>query len=339
MSGALPRVERQRSTRDAILELGMRSRSELGFVAVFALVFAPVLGASSRGHAFERSTVDDDPTTPLWWRFRTVIVRPVYDSSDDLGDAEVRSAIERSLATWNAAAAGCSDFRLVDGGYPTGLATNLEDGRHDGENRIRWRETEWPDEMETLALTTSVYRRSTGQILDTDIDLNGVHHEWSATDDPAAVRTDVENTLTHELGHLLGLAHVLDPEATMFGESYPGDLAKRSLTEDDVNGLCYVYPSGERSPGAPLLESDPLTSGCSLAATRSVIPRWWLLVALGLAARLASTSRRARRRVRRRRTPGDRRGAHRDGTACASTRAAGRRGAPSPARRRSRPRG
>jgi hypothetical protein len=297
-------------------------------ILVLALAGALPGLAPAGAHAYVRSTVEGDPSTPLFWRFRTVPLRLAPDSCDDLGGAAVELAIARSIATWNEAARGCSDFRLVDDGYPSGSATNLFDGEPDGENRILWRETVWPEEVptHTLALTTSIHRVATGEIVDADIDLNGVHHTWTAVDDPAAARVDVENTVTHELGHLLGLAHVPDAEATMYGESAPGDLDKRSLAEDDVAGLCSVYPDGARTPGAPVYSGTPLTSGCVVrGAPGRPAPIGILAVGLGLLI------------LRRRR--GARRGAREGETACASTRGAGRPGAPSRARPGSPPTG
>jgi MYXO-CTERM domain-containing protein len=55
---------------------------------------------------------------------------------------------------------------------------------------------------------------------------------------------DLRNTLTHEVGHLVGLAHVPDsqPAATMFARTTPGEIEKRSLSEDDIAGVCAIYP-------------------------------------------------------------------------------------------------
>lgn len=252
-----------------------------------ALVVISIVWLTASGaRAFERSTVIGEPERPLFWDARVVHLRTAYDSCDDLGPEAVGGAVARSVATWNRAGDVCSDFRMVDDGYPTGFATNLIGAEgYDGENRIIWRERSWPDDISpaTLALTTLVFRRSTGQILDADIDLNGVSHTWTVAD--AGALTDAENTLTHELGHLLGLGHVSDPEATMYGQSDPGDLEKRSLSDDDAAGLCFTYPAGLASPGAPYVRSPPLTGCAATIRGRPSVPAtagwlaltlWWL---------------------------------------------------------------
>jgi hypothetical protein len=246
-----------------------------------AILLALALPCPAR--AWVRSTVEDDPSTPLFWRFRGVTVRPAYDTSDDVPRDRIRVAVTRSIAAWNTAADPCSDFLLEDGGMPSGLSTNLDGGDADQENRIVWREDVWPEDVPsgTLALTTLVYREASGQIIDADIDLNGVHHFWTDTDTPGSVDTDVQNTLTHELGHLLGLAHAPDPAATMYRESAPGDLEKRTLSEDDVLGLCSIYPAGQPTPLAPDFRPIPLTTGCAAARGRGP---GWIAIAFGLSA-------------------------------------------------------
>ncbi len=227
--------------------------------------------------AFVRSTVESDPSKPLFWRYRTVIMRPAYDTSADLPPDVIRAAIDRSMATWNGAADGCSDFRFGDGGQPTGLTTNGFGGERDGENRIVWHENDWPADLtggDVLAVTTTLYRVSTGQILDADIDVNGAQYTWTDTTDPSMVQTDVQNAMTHELGHVLGLAHSPEMDATMYYESPPGDLDKRTLAQDDVDGLCYIYPERLATPGAPPMQTPPLSSSCSASPGRGGSPAW-----------------------------------------------------------------
>ena len=285
---------------------------------VSALLLVSVL-ALPQARAFERSRVDTDPDTALFWRHRTLEVHPAVDTCRDLDPAVTRAALLRSIDTWNTAADGCSDLRILDGGYPSAMNSTLFGAAADGENRIIWREEEWPDTIsaDTLALTTIIYRRSTGEILDADIDLNGVHQLFTVSDDGAIARTDVENTLTHELGHLIGLAHVPDPDATMFASSALGELDKRTLSVDDVAGLCTVYPEGRLTPGAPILDGRDLMGGCAVRtrqseARRSEAPPLLLALSLCLLAR--------RRRAARRAAP-------QGGKACASSGAERRRGA------------
>ncbi len=252
------------------------------------------MGFAAPARAYERSTVDSDPSRALFWRYRTVLVHPRDGSSQELEGARVTAALARSMATWNQAAEGCpSDFFFVDAGPAASEETNLSGGPHDGENRVVWRETWWPQDVDpaTLALTTSVYRRSTGQLLDADIDVNGVHHTWTDADVPQPGLADAENTLTHELGHMLGLAHVTDPEATMFARSDSGEVNKRSLEADDIDGLCFIYPEGARTPGAPADEPMALMGGCAVRDATRDRPALWGL-ALGLAALVTRLRRR-----------------------------------------------
>lgn len=228
--------------------------------------------APTSARAFERETVEGRPDTPLFWKERDIAVRAAIFTSADVAPEGVESAVEASIAEWRTAAADCSDLVLRMGATPTDESTNLFGGMRDGENRIVWREDEWPLEVspDALAITTTVYRTASGEILDADIDVNGVHFQWSATDDPAATLNDVQNTLTHELGHLLGFAHTIEPEATMYGSSDPGEIAKRSLHADDIAAVCTVYPFGRESPGALGIRSSGLTgeSTCAVSGGR-----------------------------------------------------------------------
>lgn len=246
--------------------------------------------------AFERATVTDDPSTELAWPMREIELRIAADTSEDVAADPLLGAIGRSMATWSSAAE-CTDVMLIDGGEPSGLRSNLMGGAHDLENRIVFRESGWPADLgpETLAITTLVYRRSTGEILDADIDVNAVDHTWSAAAAPPAGTTDVENTMTHEIGHLLGFAHVGDPDATMYGESDPGDVLKRDLSQDDVDAVCYVYPRGMVTPGGDG-PRPPLASGCAVAARGAAGPAIPLaLAALALLRRRSTRARSAAR--------------------------------------------
>ena len=115
------------------------------------------------------------------------------------------------------------------------------------------------------AITVVTYDHETGQILDADVELNlrsalnPGGYVFDAAGDPASV--DLQTVLTHELGHVQGLAHSADRAAVMWfaaGRTF----ARRALTPDDVAAICAV------APPAPAVACEPAASG----APRPVLP-------------------------------------------------------------------
>ena len=114
-----------------------------------------------------------------------------------------------------------------------------------------------------IALTTVSYVESSGEIVDADMELNawdGVGSSppgfyFTCVDPPAGacgapgqngcIAMDVQNVVTHEAGHVLGLGHSPVAGATMQATAPPGETTKRTLAQDDVDGVCAIYPSGQ----------------------------------------------------------------------------------------------
>lgn len=240
----------------------------------------------------------DPPEHFLAWRRPcSGIALSVAAPSDDLSEAEMYDILERSIATWEAV--DCEGQAIgVD------LATLEEQStcteplyRDDGGNvnTIMFVQ-DWGERMydpAAFAVTTVWHRRTTGEILDVDMEVNERRGPYGICppDGCRDARTvDLENVLTHELGHYLGLAHTTDPTATMFASAVAGETSKRDLARDDVEGICAVYP-----PGTPAGECDftprggfdpSCEDGCSVAApghgSRAGLPALLGLAALGL---------------------------------------------------------
>lgn len=260
---------------------------------------AIAVGVPARARGYERARVEGAPELGVYWPARAIEMRRGAETGGLL-EADLRAATLRSLATWSGAG-GCTDVAFGLGPAASAETTNLDGGPYDGENRIVLRRA-WPALVapETIALTTYAYRPSTGEILDADINVDiagSVLSAALAAPPPDAI--DLENTLTHELGHVLGFAHVSDPEATMFVASAVAETLKRDLSPDDVAAVCETYPIDAVTPPAAMLP-DPPATGCATAprapsrSAGTVAAALALLGALSGRA-LARSARRARR--------------------------------------------
>jgi hypothetical protein len=153
----------------------------------------------------------------------------------DLGKAASTAAVHRSLSAWSAA----TDARItVRSMGTTSKSIGFIPGG-ENQNTIAFGRDAWAFEPEALAMTITAFRRDSGELVDADILVNERHFTWGDAD-PS--RNDLQNALTHEVGHFLGLAHSDDPEATMYASAVRGETVKRSLSDDDVAGARALYP-------------------------------------------------------------------------------------------------
>ena len=141
----------------------------------------------------------------------------------------------------------------------------------------------WDRGGAVIATTVTTFSASTGQIFDADIEINdapaddGSKFTFTTVDAlpcPAGgpivncVSIDVQNTVTHEAGHTLGLAHSTVATATMAASAPAGETSKRILHPDDLAGICAIYPLGAQtatSVGDPI-RFEPAGSGCGCSS-------------------------------------------------------------------------
>ena len=242
---------------------------------------------------------------PLRWQ-RSCVTVTVFagDPPSPLDRATLEAGARAAAAAWSTATVACTGLALT-----VELASGARgDAAFDHRNSVTFRRVVWHKEPcdpatapagcalydpAAVAVTTVFALPDTGEIVDADIELNAVDNRWGdlVRDGLAAgAHADVQNVITHELGHLIGLDHSPVVDATMFARGAPGETSKRHLAEDDVAGVCDVYPA-EEDLACPEIDPRPpvAAGGCALGGAArgpSVIEALLLaLVALAQAAR------------------------------------------------------
>lgn len=254
-----------------------------------------VLGLVSPGvaEAFECSRTGGAVGPSLIWQEREVpwfagpqLFALIEDEA--VGESEVMA----SFAAWEDAE--CSDLMFPYQGVSNVRAGFDDDGSDT--NAVVAISQGWPYQSGAIAVTTTAYDPQNGVVVDADIEFNAVNFRFIKVEEDtmcgqATNIMDLRNTLTHEIGHVLGLEHPPNlaryAESTMFASAPACETKKRTLAADDVEGLCFIYPAAEATqqcypadgPHFVVVEQDDGFGGCqSITASAGMV---WCLV-LGL---------------------------------------------------------
>ena len=235
---------------------------------------------------------------PVFWAQTCVHITADSDGVRDMPLADVENTIKTSINSWQSMIGGSSFLKL------TYLPANgkRETVATDKLQVIKFRASTWgrPATDKTAAvtydpaaaaITTVTYinkptdAAADGRIVDADIELNAVNNYFYNADMTAPATgqrkaTDLWNTLTHEIGHLMGLEHsckragdsmpsctrdgngnaviscaVVESQrttfppyqaiydTTMYPTADPKETKKRQPKADDVSGILNTYPS------------------------------------------------------------------------------------------------
>ena len=204
----------------------------------------------------------------LFWESMPVNYVADPANTEGLDEAETLAAIVAAGGAWT----------LVDGTEVEFRFRGVERDLHGGydEKSVVFFTDDWVGGAELLAVTSN-WSDTAGEILDFDLMVNTADHDWSLTGEPE--KADLQNALTHEFGHALGIDHdKAQEEATMFPSTAPGETMKRDLAESDVAVLAFMYPDNAEGTDAGVSAG----AGCS---TRPGAPLFVALPALFLVIR------------------------------------------------------
>jgi uncharacterized protein (TIGR03382 family) len=219
----------------------------------FALVSALV---AVNALAFDLRT-DSEGDVVKWTR--PLVMTIDAPLADQLGAQGAIEAVQRAVQHCDDATPGLEVSAVVGAAKPIGFTL----GASDNTNSILVLE-DWPYSERALAVTLVTINARTNELLDADVAFNADEHRFKVlSDDPAQgyAFDDVQNTITHELGHVLGLMHNANAQdLVMYPSAPPGETLKRQLKQDDRDGLLTLYTD----PVTPVLDQPQLpVQGCS----------------------------------------------------------------------------
>ena len=166
----------------------------------------------------------------------------------------VQAAVRASYEAW--AHPDCSYFIYQDLGTTSQSAPSYVDSLNTHLFPAAW-STKY--NKAALAITRVFWEDDTGHMTDADIIYNP-NYKWSTTG--AKDGYDLQSVATHEIGHQLGLGHSALNSSTMYNALGSGNTSWRSLSLDDITGLCTLYSNGK-----PVSPECTKISHCSLAET------------------------------------------------------------------------
>ena len=170
------------------------------------------------------------------WKKDVVPFELNTDNAPSLTEEEVEQAIVAAAEQWDGDEVGAHTTFKYDGSSKKNGA-DLSDGVH-----LVSFDTTWNKDPSLLAVT-HVWSDANNEIVHFDIEINADGISWSTTGDPN--KFDLHNTMTHEFGHALGLEHSDDSQASMASTTSVGEVSKRDIHEDDVQGFLTLYPENE----------------------------------------------------------------------------------------------
>jgi hypothetical protein len=277
-------VEPDNSIQGFVARLGKNSPLA---VAIAAFLFSPGAFAFCRTTTCEAPCQTDPDTSctiggiPISWPVHCVSYSVNTDVPPSIGFSAAKAAIDTSFRTWQTVrcpTTGTPPSISISDAFGPAACGHVEYNRQQGNaNVIMFRDATWAYENANtaLALTTVTFNTRTGDIYDVDMEIN-TPLLGTIVPGPARAPYDLQSVVTHEAGHFLGLAHSAQTGATMLSTYDP---LMRSLSADDVAGVCTVYPpdgdAGACDPTprqgfSPECAMDPTVGGgCSMAPRRA----------------------------------------------------------------------
>ena len=223
---------------------------------------------------------------PVYWKTPCVAFHLNEMGSNQMAFDDIRDVIIRTIQTWNHP--DLSSLQLFYAGLTDEDRVGFNPYIDQNPNIIVFRDEVWNESKAIMALTSVTYHSATGLIYDADIEVNTATYPFGIVEKNGYNVVDLENTLTHEIGHTFGLAHSDVPNATMSVYADRGEIELRTLEQDDLDAIAAIYPPRDlkckfenayfSKPDLGMNEKPAVSeSACSTTPSRPTAPQsWWI---------------------------------------------------------------
>lgn len=214
----------------------------------FLFVLFSLLALAATLSAYTPQYADEAQTTTLRWRNKTITVAIsnsiTKPNANIKSDGNISEAVRKSFEAWEKIADIKFDLRTsekqaISPAGKSGDGVSLITIAQTPENLLLFN----GDNTDVAAYTRVFFNRR-GNIAESDIVLNP-YAQFST--DGTVGTFDLQATLTHEIGHLLGLDHSTVSGSTMFehqgrnGTYSLPNFSYQTLSDDDITGIRGLY--------------------------------------------------------------------------------------------------
>jgi hypothetical protein len=209
------------------------------------LVAVALVAAAASGYSY--SSYAKWPSSP--------VIFYVNPATPDLSPASAAAAAQFALDVWNTQ--GASPFRFEYGGTSSVTSTG-----YDGRNLVVFRNAS----SSSAIATTYSWWDSSNRLVDSDVVVWDASFTFFVGTSGCGGSNGayLEDILTHEFGHALGLNHSAAADATMYPSYSYCSQTMRTLASDDIAGVQSLY--GVQAGGSLAQMSTP-TPGATLAGS------------------------------------------------------------------------